>query len=163
MVEALFFLFSAIALGAAVNVLIQRHVLYSALSLIGMLLATSGLFILLGADMLAVIQIIVYTGAIMVLFVFVIMLLNVGPEEERTPDPHRWLKLIGLPMAIFLLGMLLSVFVEIPVVESPGVPVGTPRDIGMSLFTDYLLPFEATSVLILVAIVGALVLAKKDL
>ena len=153
MVEAFFILFAAVALGAAINVLIQRHVLFSALSLIGMLLATSGLFVLLRADMLAVVQVIVYTGAIMVLFVFVIMLLNVGPEEDEEPDPHRCL----------MLGMLLSVFQETPPVTAVAAAVGSPRDIGMSLFTEYLLPFEATSILILIAIVGALVLAKKEL
>ncbi len=94
MIQILFFFFAALAAGAAVNVLVQKHVLYSALSLILMLTAMSGLFILLRADFLAVIQIIVYAGAIMVLFVFVIMLLNL-PADEDGADRLRWLKFIS--------------------------------------------------------------------
>src|SRR5207247_3445631 len=89
MIQILFFFFAALTVGAAINVLVQRHVLYSALSLILMLTAMSVLFILLGADFLAVIQIIVYAGAIMVLFVFVIMLLNL-PVDEVGADRLRW-------------------------------------------------------------------------
>ena len=163
-VELLFFLFGSLALGAAVNVLVQKHVLYSALSLILMLGAISGLFVLLEAELLAVMQIVVYTGAIMVLFVFVIMLLNVEPEEKGESDPHRWLKFLGIPSGLFLLAMLSSTLwqVRVPGAET-AVPVGSPADIGRSLFTDYLLSFEATSVLILIAIIGALVLAKRDI
>ena len=102
MIEALFFLFAALAVGAAINVLIQKHVLYSALSLIVLLVSMSGLFILLEADFLAVINVIVYAGAIMVLFVFVIMLLNL-PADEDGADRLRWLKFLGIPMALFLL------------------------------------------------------------
>ena len=82
MIEILFLLFAAVAIGAAINVLVQKHVLYSALSLIVLLVSISGLFILLEADFLAAINIIVYAGAIMVLFVFVIMLLNLHELEE---------------------------------------------------------------------------------
>ena len=164
MIEALFFLFAAVALGAAINVLIQQHVLYSALSLIVMLAAVSGLFVLLEADLLAVIQIIVYTGAIMVLFVFVIMLLNVTTEEEQGVDRLRWPKFVGIPAGLFLLAMISSAVWRFrPAIEDAPSTVGTPAAIGASLFTDYLLPFEATSVLILIAIIGALVLAKRDL
>src|SRR6187402_2535495 len=105
MIEAIFFLFAALAVGAAINVLIQKHVLYSALSLIVLLVAMSGLFILLEADFLAVINVIVYAGAIMVLFVFVIMLLNL-PADEDGADRLRWLKFLGIPMALFLLLMI---------------------------------------------------------
>src|SRR5207237_5095640 len=102
MIQVLFFFFAALAVGAAINVLVQKHVLYSALSLIVMLTAVSVLFILLRADFLAVIQVIVYAGAIMVLFTFVIMLLNL-PEDEDGPDRLRWLKFIGIPLGLFLL------------------------------------------------------------
>ena len=164
MILVLFFLFGALALGAAINVLVQRHVLYSALSLIVMLAAVSGLFVLLHADMLAVVQIIVYTGAIMVLFVFVIMLLNVSSEEEEGQDPLRWPKFVGIPAGLFLLAMVSSRLWQVEgEITAVSDSTGTPRDIGTSLFTDYLLPFEATSVLILIAIIGALVLAKRDL
>ena len=164
MIQVLFFLFGALALGAALNVLVQKHVLYSALSLIVMLAAVSGLFVLLHADMLAVVQIIVYAGAIMVLFVFVIMLLNVRSEEDKEGDPLRWPKFVGIPAGLFLLAMVTSVLWQSEgAITTASASTGTPRDIGISLFTDYLLPFEATSVLILIAIIGTLVLAKRDL
>src|SRR5262245_33391610 len=163
MIEALFFFFAALAVGAAINVLIQKHVLYSALSLVVLLISISGLFILLEADFLAVINLIVYAGAIMVLFVFVIMLLNL-PADEDGADRLRWLKFLGIPMALFLLFMILATLWNVgaeTLVERQ--TAGTPEAIGRSLFTDYLLPFEATSLLILIALMGAVVFAKKEL
>src|SRR5438067_13845929 len=102
MIQVLFFFFAAVTVGAAINVLVQRHVLYIALSLILMLTAMSVLFILLRADILAVINVIVYAGAIMVLFIFVIMLLNL-PQDEDEADRLRWLKFIGIPLGCFFL------------------------------------------------------------
>ncbi len=163
MIEILFFFFAAVAVGAAINVLVQKHVLYSALSLILMLTAVSVLFILLRADFLAVIQVIVYAGAIMVLFVFVIMLLNL-PEDEDGADRLRWLKFIGIPIGLFFLFLVLATLWNVESVATPESQLaGSPRAIGHSLFTDYLLPFEATSLLILIALMGAVVFAKKDL
>ena len=164
MIETLFFLFAALALGSAINVLVQKHVLYSALSLIVMLASVSMLFVLLRADFLAVIQILVYTGAIMVLFIFVIMLLNVASDEPERADPLKWLKFVGIPAGLFLLAMVSSVIWQLPgaVVGDPASTLGSPSSVGMSMFTDYLLPFEATSLLILIAIIGAVVLAKRD-
>jgi len=107
MIQVLFFFFAAIAAGAAINVLAQRHVLYSALSLILMLTAVSVLFILLLADFLAVIQVVVYAGAIMVLFVFVIMLLNL-PADEDGADRLRWLKFIGIPLGLFFFFLVVA-------------------------------------------------------
>jgi NADH-quinone oxidoreductase subunit J len=163
MIQIVFLFFAALAVGAAINVLAQKHVLYSALSLILMLTAMSVLFILLRADFLAVIQIIVYAGAIMVLFVFVIMLLNL-PQDEDGADRLRWLKFIGIPLGLFFLFLVGATLWN---VEPGGAVrsqfVGSPQAIGQSLFTDYLLPFEATSLLILIALVGAVVFAKKDL
>ena len=162
MIELLFLLFAAIAVGAAINVLVQRHVLYSALSLIVLLTAISGLFVLMQAEFLAVINVIVYAGAIMVLFVFVIMLLNL-PRDEDGQDRLRWLKLVGIPMVLFMLFMVVRTVWNVQ--AAPGAPglAGTPQAIGASLFTDYLLPFELTSLLILIALMGAVVFAKKDL
>jgi NADH-quinone oxidoreductase subunit J len=163
MIEILFFFFAAVAVGAAINVLAQKHVLYSALSLILMLTAMSVLFILLRADFLAVIQIIVYAGAIMVLFVFVIMLLNL-PQDEDGADRLRWLKFIGIPLGLFFLFLVTATLWNVEgggTVQAPFV--GSPQAIGQSLFTDYLLPFEATSLLILIALVGAVIFAKKDI
>jgi NADH-quinone oxidoreductase subunit J len=163
MVEILFFFFAALAVGSAINVLIQKHVLYSALSLILMLTAMSVLFILLRADFLAVINVIVYAGAIMVLFTFVIMLLNL-PADEDGADRLRWLKFIGVPLGLFLLFLIAATLWNIEPLRTAQTPlVGSPQAIGKSLFNDYLLPFEATSLLILIALVGAVVFAKKDL
>ena len=163
MIQILFFFFAAIAVGAAINVLVQKHVLYSALSLILMLTAVSVLFILLQADFLAVINVIVYAGAIMVLFVFVIMLLNL-PEDEDGADRLRWLKFIGIPLGLFFLVLVVTTLWNLK--ASPGTQpqlVGSPAAIGQSLFTDFLLPFEVTSLLILIALMGAVVFAKRDL
>lgn len=162
MIELLFFFFAAVAVGSAINVLVQRHVLYSSLSLILLLTAMSALFILLRAEFLAVINVIVYAGAIMVLFVFVIMLLNLPADEDRG-DRLRWLKLAGIPMVLFLLFMVARTVWSVE--GTPGAPelAGSPQAIGASLFTDYLLPFELTSLLILIALMGAVVFAKKDL
>ena len=163
MIELLFIFFAAVAIGAAINVLAQRHVLYSALSLIVMLTAVSVLFVLLRADFLAVIQVIVYAGAIMVLFTFVIMLLNL-PANEDGADRLRWLKFIGIPLGLFLLFLIGATLWNVETAPGAGAPlVGSPQAIGNSLFSDYLLPFELTSLLILIALVGAVVFAKKDL
>jgi NADH-quinone oxidoreductase subunit J len=144
-------------------VLAQKHVLYGALSLIIMLTAVSVLFILLRADFLAVIQVIVYAGAIMVLFVFVIMLLNM-PEDEDGADRLRWLKFIGIPLGLFFLFLVVATLWNVePGTGTQARITGSPQAIGRSLFTDYLLPFEVTSLLILIALVGAVVFAKKDL
>jgi NADH-quinone oxidoreductase subunit J len=163
MIQVLFFLFAALAVGAAINVLAQRHVLYSALSLIVMLTAVSMLFILLRADFLAVINVIVYAGAIMVLFTFVIMLLNL-PADEDGADRLRWLKFIGIPLGLFLLFLIVATLWDVEPIRTAAAPlVGSPKAIGDSLFSEYLLPFEVTSLLILIALVGAVVFAKKDL
>jgi NADH-quinone oxidoreductase subunit J len=164
MIEFLFLLFAAVAVGSAINVLVQRHVLYSSLSLILLLTAMSALFILMQAEFLAVINVIVYAGAIMVLFVFVIMLLNL-PRDEDGEDRLRWLKLIGIPMVLFLLFMVVRTVWSVQPLDPAAAPqlAGTAQAIGASLFTDYLLPFELTSLLILIALMGAVVFAKKDL
>ena len=163
MIQILFFFFAALAVGAAINVLVQKHVLYSALSLILMLTAVSALFILLQADFLAMIQVIVYAGAIMVLFVFVIMFLNL-PHDEDGADRLRWLKFIGIPLGLFFLSLVVATLWNVEAGPSSGTRlVGSPQAIGERLFTDYLLPFEATSLLILIALMGAVVFAKKDL
>jgi NADH-quinone oxidoreductase subunit J len=163
MTSALFIFFAALALGAAINVLIQRHVLYSALALIVMLTSMSALFVLLQAEFLAVINVIVYAGAILVLFVFVIMLLNLPEDEDGQPDRLRWLKFIGIPMVLILGGQIGSAVLNAPATDAAPQIEGTAAAIGGSLFTTYLLPFELTSILILIALMGAIVFAKKDL
>jgi len=159
----LFFLFAAIALGGALNLLFQRHPINSALSLILVMMSLAVLYLLLGAEFVAAVQILVYAGAIMVLFVFVIMLLNAG-EEERSRT-SRVAYLAGVPGALAVLGLLLySVFAHNSNFGS--VQLGTylvsTGALGGLLFRDFLLPFEITSVLILIAIMGAVVLGRRD-
>ena len=163
MIELLFFLFAAVALGSAINVLVQKHVLYSSLSLIVLLTAISALFVLMQAEFLAVINVIVYAGAIMVLFVFVIMLLNL-PADEDGVGPPAMAEVPRHSDGTFPLVHGRSNRVECggDAPERPSLPE-LPQAIGASLFTDYLLPFELTSLLILIALMGAVVFAKKDL
>ena len=161
MIQILFLLFAALAVGAAINVLVQKHVLYSSLSLIVMLTAVSALFILLQAEFLAVINVIVYAGAIVVLFIFVIMLLNL-PADEDGPDRLRWLKFLGIPLGLFLLFLIGATVWNVGIAANSTQMTGTSEAIGQSLFTDYVLPFELTSLLILIALMGAVVFAKKD-
>src|ERR1041384_8676935 len=130
MIQILFFFFAALAVGAAINVLVQKHVLYSALSLILMLTAVSVLFILLQADFLAAIQVIVYAGAIMVLFVFVIMLLNL-PAEEDGADRLRWLKFIGIPLGLLFLFLVVATLWNVETAAGTATPlIGSPQAIG---------------------------------
>ena len=157
----LFLAFGAVAAAGAVNLLVQRHPINSALSLIAVMVALAGEYLLLGAEFVAALQVIVYAGAIMVLFVFTIMLLNAG-EEERTQG-SRVAILFGIPG--MLLGSLLVAWVVLrhsgtEAVAAGALP-GPPKTIGEMLFHEFLLPFEITSILILVAIMGAVVLASR--
>ncbi|MGA7751390.1 MAG: NADH-quinone oxidoreductase subunit J [Candidatus Sulfotelmatobacter sp.] len=157
----LFLAFGAVCVAGAVNLLVQRHPINSALSLIAVMAALAGEYLLLGAEFVAAVQVIVYAGAIMVLFVFVIMLLNAGVEEETKGS--RVAMLFGIPG--MLLGSLLIAWVLLKHSGTEAVAVGalpgTPQVIGGLLFHEFLLPFEITSILILIAIMGAVVLASK--
>ena len=163
----LFALFAAVAVLCAISMVMQRHPVSSALSLIGVMGSLAILYLLLGAPFIAAAQMIVYAGAIMVLFLFVIMLLNAGAE----PKPLRQsilARFLGLPLGIALLGMLgyliqRTVPPDSVLVRFADAKAGSPQDIGRALFTQYLLPFEVTSVLVLIAILGAVVLARKEL
>jgi NADH-quinone oxidoreductase subunit J len=156
----LFLAFGAICIAGAVNLLLQTHPIQSALSLIVVMAALAAEYVLLGAEFVAAVQVIVYAGAIMVLFVFVIMLLNAG-EEERSAGSHIAM-LLGVP-SLLLLGVLLTWAVTHHPSDSVNVGslYGDPKTIGRLLFNQYLLPFEITSLLILIAIMGAVVLASK--
>ena len=159
----LFVLFGGLAVGCAVAVVAQRHPLYSAISLIGVFVALACLYMTLAAPFIAAVQVIVYAGAIMVLVVFVIMLLNVE-EEVRRPVRLQHMIVVGV-----LLGAALAAETFFMLTASGTTRVGPPavRDVGSTtsvgtgLFTEYLLPFEATSVLILMALVGAITLARQ--
>jgi NADH-quinone oxidoreductase subunit J len=164
----LFYLFGAIAVAASLLVIAQRNPIYSVLLLIASFGALSGLYVMLNAPFVAVIQIVVYAGAIMVLFLFVVMLLN-APHEETVEDERRHVLLRSGPMRF---GGFLAVALLIELVWAlsqgrsgvafPGAGMSSVAAIGRSLFTDYAFAFEVTSVLILVALVGAVVLAQRD-
>ncbi|MBX5493956.1 MAG: NADH-quinone oxidoreductase subunit J [Bryobacteraceae bacterium] len=161
----LFLIFATIAVLCAINLVVQKHPISSALSLIGVMASLAVLYLLLGGEFLAAVQLIVYAGAIMVLFVFVIMLLNAG--AERRSNRSLMATLFGVPLLAAFLALVAYVIQRgLPPTEGVyfgGFTQGTPRAIGRVLFTQYLLPFEVTSVLILIAIIGAVVLARKEI
>ncbi|HEY4719520.1 MAG TPA: NADH-quinone oxidoreductase subunit J [Candidatus Methylomirabilis sp.] len=167
--EWIFFLaFGLVAAVAAVAMVLQRSPIYSALYLILALFAQAGLYILLGAELIAAVHIIVYAGAIMVLFLFVIMLLDLGRADR---SPAR-VKPVGVIVGTVLAGLLLA---ELAVGVGPQIvlgprgaydpevlrTVGNTRAVGRILFREYLIPFELTSLILLTAMVGAMVLAKR--
>jgi NADH-quinone oxidoreductase subunit J len=162
-----FYVFGAVAVAASLLVIAQRNPIYSVLLLIASFGALSGLYVLLDAPFVAVIQIIVYAGAIMVLFLFVVMLLNAPHEEtdydERVhpllrPGPMRF----GAALALLLIVELGWALGRGADGRFPGGAVISVADVGRALFTDYAFPFEVTSILILVAMVGAVVLARRE-
>ena len=165
--QLLFVLFGAMALGCAVAMVAQRNPLYSAISLVGVFVSLACLYLTLQAPFIAAIQVIVYAGAIMVLVVFVIMLLNVE-EEARRPVRLHYLIPVGVLLAAVLVGeaaFMLQLGNSGPAGFAPaqaaGSDVGLTASIGAGMFTKYLLPFEVTSVLILMALVGAITLARQ--
>jgi NADH-quinone oxidoreductase subunit J len=162
--QILFIIFGIICVAGAVNLLVQRHPINSALSLVVVMASLALIYLLLGAEFVAAIQVIVYAGAIMVLFVFVIMLLNAG-EEERSRGSHIAL-LLGVP-GVIVLGCLvawtmLSHNTQLGAVRINTADFGATQPIARLLFRDFLLPFEITSVLILIAIMGAVVLGRRE-
>jgi NADH-quinone oxidoreductase subunit J len=159
--QLLFLIFAAVCVAGAVNLLLQRHPIHSALSLIVVMGSLAVLYLLLGAPFLALIQIIVYAGAIMVLFVFVIMLLNAG-EEERSRG-SKVAQVLGAPAVAAVVGIITYTLVHGTRIDIQiGQFVGPTSSVALLLFRDYLLPFEITSVLILIAIMGAVVLARRE-
>ena len=163
---SLFLAFGALCIGGAINLLVQKHPISSALSLIVVMGSLAVEYLLLGAEFVAVIQVIIYAGAIMVLFVFVIMLLNAG-AEQRSRKPSLTVSVLGLPALLAFLGFagyfFQRGFANAGEVKFGNFTGGSAEGVGIALFTRYLLPFEVTSVLILVAIVGAIVLARKEI
>ena len=162
----LFLVFAIIAVVCAINVVVQTHPIASAVSLIGVMSSLAVLYLLLGAEFIAAAQVVVYAGAIMVLFVFVIMLLNAG-VEERT-NKSLMAKYLGLPLAGFLVLDLAWWIAKSTAgkaeLTASAVPAQASSTIELSrmLFKQYLFPFEATSILILIAMLGAVVLARRD-
>ncbi len=161
-----FFIFGAAAVGSALAVITRRNPVASALWMIGYFLTLAGLYLTLRAPLVAAMQVLIYAGAVMVLVVFVIMLLNLGnPEQLR----ERFNPQVGAASAFgaLLILQLLVLFLSRPTgYKSPSpqaAEIGAPESLGKLLFTDYLFPFEAVSLLLLAAIVGAVILAKRKL
>src|SRR5580700_7971069 len=162
----MFFVCALIAVAGAIILIAAREPIHSALALVLTMMSLAVLYLLLGAEFIAAVQIIVYAGAIMVLFVFVIMLLNAG-VEERT-DWSRIASFGGTTLGVVLLAVIAFRLAHSDVGSSiangggSSSQAASTRDLSMALFQQYLFPFEATSILILIAILGALVLARKD-
>jgi NADH-quinone oxidoreductase subunit J len=150
-----------VALGSALGLIVKRNPIHGALFLVVNLGCVAVLYLMLGAEFLALAQVIVYAGAIMVLFVFAIMVLIPG-KEETGPDPLRKLRVVALPLGGLLLIMLLVVIGRQGAPPAAARPApGGVEALGRVLFTDYLLPFELTSVLLLAAMVGVLLLTRR--
>jgi NADH-quinone oxidoreductase subunit J len=159
-----FFILAVVAVGTALGMLISRNAIYSALFLVLNFATVAMLYLILGAPFIALSQITVYAGSIMVLFLFVIMLL--GAEKLTAPDPLRWQPLVAIVLGLILVGeFVYQLFVwtgQLTAVATPAAGFGTPRAMGELLFTHFMLPFEVTGVILLSATIGAIVLAKPD-
>jgi len=155
MAHVAFFVIAAIAVGSALGLILRPNAIHGALFLVVNLGSVAALYLMLGAEFLAAAQVIVYAGAIMVLFVFAIMILIPG-KEESGPDPRRGARIVALPVGGLL--MLLLVFV---IAARWNAPRGSAAAVGRLLFTSYLFPFELTSVLLLAAMVGVMLLARR--
>ena len=170
MMETVLFFVLAVAITiTSILVIVQRNPVSSAIFLILTFFCLAGVYLLLQAEFIAIIQVLVYAGAIMVLFLFVIMLLNLE-KEKRLLTQHRMQKVLGVFLGIVLLVQIGGVFKAALVEGVKGkfpaekvAQLGNTQVVAQLLFTDFLLPFEITSVLLLVAIIGAIVLAKREI
>ncbi len=161
--QILFWFLSVLAVSAAAGVVISKSPIYSVLWLIVVFFAISGHYILMNAQFLAIVNIIVYAGAIMVLFLFVIMLMNLNADAE--PSKNIYLKISGVIsgmclMLVFVAAIVQSSDITVPLAK--GSEIGLIKNLGNALFTTYVIPFEISSVLFLSAMVGAVVIGKKD-
>lgn len=170
MFEMFFFILLAVVTTiTAILVIVQRNPVASAIYLIITLFCLAGIYLLLSAQFIAIIQVLVYAGAIMVLFLFVIMLLNLE-KEKKIITRHRLQKVLGVFLGVILLAQIGMIFNSVLLEGGKGnfppekvAALGNTEVVARLLFTDFLLPFEITSVLLLVAIIGAIVLAKKQI
>ncbi len=161
----LFLILALVAIASALGMLISRNAIYSALFLVVNLATVAVFFLLLDAPFIAVAQVSVYTGAIMVLFLFVIMLL--GAERAGPIQAIQWQRPLAITLAVILLveaGYIIITNKNLAAVAGQQLPAGfgSPTQVGTALFSSYLLPFEITSVLLLVAMIGAIVLTKGE-
>jgi len=161
MAHAAFLVIAALAVGSALGLVLKKNAIHGALFLVVNLASVAALYLTLRAEFLAVAQVIVYAGAIMVLFVFAIMVLIPG-KEETGPDLRRPYRLMALPVGALLLFQLVLIVAGRRSGDRGGEPpLGGVEAVGRLLFTDYLFPFELTSVVLLAAMVGVLVLARR--
>jgi NADH-quinone oxidoreductase subunit J len=164
METALFWVFSGAAIAGGAGVVLNlRNAVAAAMCLVVSMLALAGLFVMLHAEFIGLIQVLVYAGAIVVLFLFVIMLLNLKTDTmgaENQPALKILGTLVAAAVTVKLTSMMVALGAPWPEVDTS---FGTTREIGLILYTDYLLPFEITGILLLAAIVGAVTLAKKTL
>lgn len=159
----IFFVLAVVAVAAGVGVIAQRSAVRSALFLLVNFCCLAGLYILLNAEFVAVVQVIIYAGAVVVLFLFVVMLLGIEQAEE-TPDLRRYQWVAGTLLGLVLVagiiwGLILAGGGPVPAL----VPADNVREIGAALLTEFAIPFEMVSIVLLVAIIGAVVLAKRRL
>ena len=157
-----FYLFGVVAVGSALLFVTRRSPVAAALWLVNVMFCLAALYVMMDAHFIGAIQVLVYTGAIMVVFLFVIMLLNLGhadgPADFRSPSTRMAAAVVGLALAGETLALLAAPMPQLPVAD---VPENVVSPVARALFTDYLLAFEITSVLLLVAIIGAVTLAKR--
>ncbi|OJW79075.1 MAG: NADH dehydrogenase [Bacteroidetes bacterium 46-16] len=160
--EILFWFLTVMALGCALGVILSRNPISSVLFLIATFFAISGHYILMNAQFLAIVNIIVYAGAIMVLFLFVIMLMNLNADTE--PQKNRLIQLAGVISGGILFLVVLGALRSTPVtnLERADVGIGLIKNLGKTLFTQFVLPFEISSVLFLSAMIGAIVIGRKE-
>ena len=160
---ALFFLFAGFAIACAISMVYHKNPLYSAISLVGVFIALSCIYITLAAPFIAAVQILIYAGAIMVLVVFVIMLLNL--DDDTTPNRLRYLYALGGGLGVVLLAQTLFVFYAVMrapnQVVDPNTTAGKTLTIGQVMYTEYLLPVEIVGVLLMMAIIGSVILARR--
>ena len=161
----LFYLTATIAVASAIFVVLNRNAVYSAILLVLCFFALAVLYLLLEAYFLAVLEVFIYAGAIMVLFLFAIMLLNLGREDALPKFLYLQRALSVLMVALFFLGIILIMLHEPGVLHQPGDSflAGGIHELGKALFSKYLLPFEVASLLLLVALIGTVYLAKRKI
>jgi NADH-quinone oxidoreductase subunit J len=161
--SALFFLFAGLAIACAISMVYHRNPLYSAISLVGVFISLSCIYLTLAAPFIAAVQILIYAGAIMVLVVFVIMLLNL--DDEPTANRLKYLWALGAGLGVLLLAQTFFIFYA--VMRAPNTPsdqtltAGKTISIGRAMYTEYLLPVEIVGVLLLMAIIGSVILVRR--
>lgn len=160
--EAVFYLVAAFTVVSALGVALSNHIMYSAFSLMGTLLGVAATFVMLGADFLGVVQLLVYVGGILVLTIFAVML------THRIADVHVSNRAVGRPLAAVLVLGMVAWMIRVAtaaswVVHEPGAPAPTTYGIGTAFLTDYVLPYEIASLVLLVALIGAVVVSRKEI